>query len=156
HERIDIERHDLSAGWPDTVGKAALIFWDPPYFDKMDSGTIGEDGYVEGSISGKSPEEYLAWFADRFRELAAATKPGTKLAFLMSDWDSEHAKAYQGHPGLFIWDYVGLLKTAGWRIVRQIQCPLSTQQVHPDIVNKFRESRRLARLGRSLVIARHG
>jgi hypothetical protein len=30
---------------------------------------------------------------------------------------------------------------------------LSTQQVHPDIVNKFRESRRLARLERYLLIA---
>jgi len=155
HERIDIEQHDLSTGWPKTLAKAALVFWDPPYFDKMDSGTIGEDGYVEGSISGKAPDEYLAWFADRFRELTAATKPGVKLAFLMSDWDSEHAKRFADHRGMFVWDYVEMITRAGWRLTRQIQCPLSTQQIHPDIVNKFRESRRLARLGRSLLIAEH-
>lgn len=153
HERIDVEGHDLSNGWPDSVSKAQLVFWDPPYFDKMDRSRIGEDGYIEGSISGKSPEECLAWFGERFDELHGATKPGTKLAFLMSDWDSENAKAHAGHPGIFLWDYADLLRSAGWKLLRQIQVPLSTQQIHPDIVNKFRESRRLARLGRYLVVA---
>ena len=37
-------------------------------------------------------------------------------------------------------------------MLRHIQAPLSTQQVHPDIVNKFRASRRLARLERYLLI----
>ena len=153
HERIDIEPHDLSDGWPETVGKASLIFWDPPYFNKMDRSSIGEGGYVEGSISGLSPGEYLEWFGVRFQQLHEAVKPGTKLAFLMSDWDSENAKAHADHPGIFLWDYADLLRKAGWRLIRQIQVPLSTQQVHPDIVNKFREARRLARLGRYLVVA---
>ncbi len=153
HNRIDIEHHDLSQGWPETVKKASLIFWDPPYFDKMDRSTIGEDGYIDGSISGLSPEEYLAWFGERFRELYEATKSGTKLAFLMSDWDPENAKAHADHAGIFLWDYADLLRKSGWRLTRQIQVPLSTQQVHPDIVNKFREARRLARLGRYLVVA---
>jgi len=153
HERIDIEEHDLSNGWPDAVKKASLVFWDPPYFDKMDHGNIGEEGYVEGSISGLSPDEYLAWFGDRFTGLSDCAKPGTKLAFLMSDWDSENAKKHKDHPGLFLWDYARMLSLSGWRVVRQVQCPLSTQQIHPDIVNKFRGARRMARLGRSLMVA---
>jgi DNA modification methylase len=153
HERIDIMQHDLSNGWPEAVAKAALVFWDPPYFDKMDRSTIGQDGYIEGSISGKEPEEYLNWFGERFVQLRQAMRPGAKLAFLMSDWDPENAKAHAGHPGIFLWDYADLLRKAGWRLVRQIQVPLSTQQVHPDIVNKFRASRRLARLGRYLMVA---
>lgn len=153
HDRIDVEHHDLSAGWPDAVGKASLVFWDPPYFDKMDHGTIGEDGYVEGSISGLDPDGYLDWFSKRFEELHASVQPGTRLAFLMSDWDPENAKRHEGHRGIFLWDYVDRLRDAGWILRRQIQCPLSTQQVHPDIVNKFRESRRLARLERYLLVA---
>lgn len=153
HDRVDVEQYDLSSGWPEAVSKASLIFWDPPYFDKMDSSTIGSDGYIDGSVSKLSPEAYLEFFGKRFAELRAAVKPGTKLAFLMSDWDPENAKDHQDHPGIFIWDYADLLRNAGWSLARQIQTPLSTQQVHPDIVNKFRDGRRLARLERYLLIA---
>jgi hypothetical protein len=38
HERIDIEKYNLTDGWPEKVSKADLIFWDPPYFDKMEDG----------------------------------------------------------------------------------------------------------------------
>jgi DNA methylase len=139
HERIDVETHDLRSGWPETTAKARLVFWDPPYFAKMDA------EYVNGSISGLKSAEYLEFFAKRFTELRETVQPGTVLAFLMSDYDDSG-------PGIFLWDYADLLRDAGWHLTRQIQCPLSTQQVHPDIVNKFRESRRLARLERYLLI----
>lgn len=153
HDRVDVEQHNLDNGWPDSVGNARLIFWDPPYFDKMDHGTIGDDGYIDGSISGLDPDGYLDWFAKRFDELHSSVQPGTRLAFLMSDWDPENAKRYQDHRGIYLWDYVDRLRDAGWTMRRQVQCPLSTQQVHPDIVNKFRASRRLARLERYLLVA---
>jgi hypothetical protein len=147
HNRVDVEQHDLTTGWPESVSKASMVFWDPPYFDKMD------DGYVDGSVSGLSPDQYLRWFSDRFLELGGVVKEGTTLAFLMSDWDPENAKRHADHPGIYLWDYVRLLQDAGWTVRRQIQVPLPTQQVHPDIVNKFRESRRMARLGRWLLEA---
>lgn len=145
HNRVDVEQHDLTTGWPETVSKAALVFWDPPYFDKMDG------GYVEGSISALDPEAYMDWFKLRFEELASAVKKDARLAFLMSDWDPENAKRHANHSGIFLWDYVRMLQETGWTVRRQIQVPLPTQQVHPDIVTKFRESRRMARLGRWLL-----
>lgn len=153
HDRVDIERHDLSDGWPEAVSKASLVFWDPPYYDKMDNATIGSDGYIDGSISGLTPDQYLAWLSDRFTQLVEQAKPGTRLAFLMSDWDPENAKRHADHPGIFIWDYATAMTNAGLRLRRQVQTPLSTQQVHPDIVGKFRAARRLARLGRYLIVA---
>jgi hypothetical protein len=153
HDRVDIEQHDVSEGWPDITAKADLVFWDPPYFDKMDHSTIGDDGYIEGSISGLDPDGYIDWFTKRFHELRETVKPGTRLAFLMSDWDPQNAKQHGDHPGLFLWDYADRLRETGWTLQRQIQCPLSTQQVHPDIVNKFRAAKRLARLERWLLVA---
>lgn len=149
HDRIDVEQHDMATGWPNSVKKAALVFWDPPYYSKMDSSTIGADGYIDGSISKLSPDDYLQFFGERFAELSAVVKSGTRLAFLMSDWDPEGSEHDRG---LFIWDYADLLRDAGWKLERHIQVPLSTQQVHPDIVNKFRASRRLARLERYLLV----
>jgi len=150
HNRPDVIKHDIiNDGWHERVKKADLIFWDPPYYSKMDSTTIGSDGYIEGSISKLSRDEYLAFFAQRFADAKGMVKPGTKLAFLMSDWDDNTG----AQEGIFVWDYANIITNAGWRLIRHIQAPLSTQQVHPDIVNKFRDSRRLARLERYLLIA---
>lgn len=156
HDRVDVEQHDLSTGWPDTVEKARLIFWDPPYYKKMDgssAGHGGNDGYIVGSISRLDVDDYLAWFHKRFGELREAVRPGTTFAFLMSDWDGENAKRTEDEHPVWLWDYVDRLRDSGWTMRRHIQCPLSTQQIHPDIVNKFRTSRRLARLERYLLVA---
>lgn len=150
HERNDIIIHNIDKkGWHNRVKKADLIFWDPPYFEKMDSDNIGETGYIEGSISKKGREGYLEFFAARLKEAKELVKKGATLAFLMSDWDDETGQ----REGIFIWDYADLITQAGWKLKRHIQVPLSTQQVHPDIVNKFRTSKRLARLERYLLIA---
>ncbi len=150
HDRADVIAHNIATdGWPEQTKKADLVFWDPPYFSKMDNSTIGSDGYIDGSISGLGRDEYLSFFADRLAELHKTAKAGARLAFLMSDWDDNTGK----QPGIFVWDYADILRDAGWTLTRHIQAPLSTQQVHPDIVNKFRASRRLARLERYLLVA---
>ena len=154
HGRNDIMTHNVALnGWHERIKKADLIFWDPPYYKKMDSLNIGETGYIDGSISKLSRDAYLSFFEARLIEAKAQVKKGCRLAFLMSDWDGEHWEGKPGEgDGIFVWDYADIIRRAGWRIVRHVQVPLSTQQVHPDIVNKFRKSRRLARLERYLLI----
>ena len=144
HNRPDIIHHDmLQDGWPDRLKKADLIFWDPPYYRKKD------DQYIEGSISKLPRPDYLNFFTKALEEAREVVNKKTKLAFLMSDWDDNTNK----EDGIFIWDYADILRKSGWKLTRQIQCPLTTQQVHPDIILKFRESRRLARLERYLIMA---
>lgn len=149
HERLDIIAHDMNIGWPSRIKKANLIFWDPPYFEKMDKSSIGKEGYIDGSISALSRQEYLSFFNKRLTEAKSLVKKGTKLAFLMSDWDDNTNE----REGIFVWDYADIIRESGWKLIRHIQVPLSTQQVHPDIVTKFRKSKRLARLERYLLIA---
>ena len=149
HDRIDIIPHDLAKdGWPDAAKKASLVFWDPPYFEKMDSSNV-KDGYVDGSVSALPRDKYLTFFADRLTDLHVLVKKGCWLAFLMSDWDDDTGK----QDGVFLWDYADLIRKAGWRLKRHIQAPLPSQQLHGDIINKFRQSRRLARLERYLLMA---
>ncbi len=144
HDRIDVEEWKLENKWPSTVSKADLIFWDPPYFDKK------ANEYAEGSVSGLLRKDYLKFFQQSFESLKRQTKRGATLAFLMSDWDSPTDPS----DSIFVWDYVDLLFDIGWQVHRHIQIPLSTQQVHPDIMLKKRKSRQLCRLGRSLLICR--
>ncbi len=142
--RYDIIPRDFSAdGWHPRTAGAALIFWDPPYYNKMD------DGYSDASISRFGKAEYL----DFFRKAASSVPDGFKgrLAFLCSDYNDED----NPEENIFFWDYVRIFADAGWTPERRIQVPLTTQQVHPDIVNKFRAQRRLARLGRDIAVFQH-
>lgn len=149
HGRFDVIVHNwIESNMPERIKKAKLIFLDPPYFNKKD-GENEKDGYIEGSISRLNRTEYLEFFSKTLKEMKSNVKPGTKLAFLMSDWDDNTGK----QEGIFIWDYAKLIESTGWKMIRHIQIPLSTQQVHPDIVTKFRKSKRLARLERYLIIA---
>lgn len=149
HRRCDVMHHDLATGWPVRVKKADLVFWDPPYFSKKDK------DYGEGSISRLARSEYLAFFGERFKELRASVRKGTRLAFLMSDWDPEAEKnrKLKDEEPIFLWHYAKLIEESGWRIARHIQVPLTSQQVHPDVYQRFSAEKRLARLERYLLIA---
>ena len=142
--RTDITPHDLRTGWPAQLPEADLIFWDPPYF------VTEHPWYGDTSISRLPRQAYLAFFAQRFTEAYALVQPGTRLAFLMSDWTPNDEDATDG---VFLWDYTPLITSAGWTLTRQIQVPLATQTVHGDFVTKFRTARRLARLNRWLLMA---
>lgn len=139
--RDDIKLHNIAEqGWPDGTAEAKLIFWDPPYFKKVDN------GYGDQSISRFGRAEYLDFF-----ERMAAIIPGTfhgRLAFLMSNYTDEENLT----GSIWLHDYIKRFTAYGWQVERIIQTPLSTQQVHPDIVKKFRESKRLAYLSRELVV----
>lgn len=154
HARGDVTVYaGLPQAWPEPASQAALVFWDPPYFAKMDQAAIGTDGYHAGSISRLSPSAYLEWISTALCTLRKAVRPGAILAFLMSDWDPENAAMHADCPGIFLWDYAASMQAAGWTMRRQIQCPPPTQQLHADMVTKFRAARRLGRLERYLLIA---
>jgi hypothetical protein len=145
HGRPDILEWDLAEGWPDRIKKADLIFWDPPYFDKMD------DDYPEGSISSMERGEYLSFLAHSLSEAKSSAKKGARLAFLMSDWTPGNDD--DPDSGIFLWHYAGLIEDAGWTILRHIQRPLPLTQIHPDIAIKLRDEKRLSRLNRYLLVA---
>lgn len=136
--RDDIISHDLRDGFP--VDDADLVFLDPPYYKKM------EKDYGPDSISALDRTEYLEFF-----EYLATTihdSGAKRVALLMSDYTDDDDP--EGH--IFIWHYVDIFEANGWIPVRHIMAPISTTAVHPDFVVKFRKSKKLARLGRSLVI----
>lgn len=120
--------------------KPDLIFLDPPYFKKL------EDEYGSDSISALPRDEYLNFFSEF---AGRAYESGAKrVALLMSDYtDDEDLNLH-----IFIWDYVERFIDKKWIVERHIMTPLPTQVIHPDFVEKFKISKKLGRLGRSLVI----
>jgi len=140
--------HNLS--WPEAVGKTDFIFWDPPYFQKMAA------DYGPDSISALPREEYLRFFAAMFRLFHVHSAPGARLALLVADWRAfQSTPALEEDPGdaVLLYHYWQLLEEAGWRVTHRIECPLSTQRMHPGVVAAMQKKRVLGVVTRTLLVA---
>ena len=136
--RPDIKTLDLTQGLPNECKNAELVFWDPPYFKKMD--------YGEKSISAFSRENrFLSVFEEAAKDFHS--KRIKKIALLVSDYDDEYKGNSQDN--VFIWHYVNAIERTGlWRVHRHIQCPLTTQQIHPAMFERYKAQKKLLGLSR--------
>ena len=79
------------------------------------------------------------------------------MAFLNADWrDFESTPASKENPdnSITIFDYHRILSAAGWEVTHRIECPLSTERMSGNEVQKMQEKRILGTVGRSLIIGR--
>ena len=144
-ERIDIMPWDIRKGLPPKPkGRdAELIFLDPPYFRKKD--------YGKDSISALPKGDYLAIFTQIAKDAKEKWLTDTgKIALLMSDF----TPGFDGKEKdtIWLWEYVTAFEKKGFRPLRRIQCPLSSQQLHPADQLNFPKEKKMGRLGRDLVI----
>ena len=153
--RPEIEPHrwnpkDLA--WPVNGNKKPdLIFFDPPYFNKM------ADQYAEDSISGFSRNDYLKFFRDLFPLFKEHSKQNARIAFLNADWREFRGKsAIDEDPkqSILLSDYIKLLERSGWEITHIIDCPMSSQRFKPNQVKRMQKNRILGIVRRSLIVGR--
>ncbi len=131
--------------------KPDLIFFDPPYFNKM------ADQYAKESISCFSRKDYLKFFRELFPLFRERSKANARIAFLNADWrDFQGLAAREESPSrtISLLDYAGLLKRSGWKITHIIDCPLSSQRFKPNQVRRMQKNRTLGVVRRSLIIGR--
>ena len=131
--------------------KPDLIFFDPPYFNKL------ADQYRKESISSLDREEYLRFFREFFPLAKEHSKTSARIAFLNADWrDFQGVSALKEDPGqsIRIDDYIDLLKRSGWEITHIIDCPMSTQRFQANMVSQMQKNRTLGVVRRSLVIGK--
>jgi len=84
-------------------------------------------------------------------------KPTTSMAFLNADWrDFESTPASKEKPdrSITIFDYHRLLSKTGWEITHRIECPLSSERLSGNQVQRMQDKRILGTVGRTLLIAR--
>jgi transcriptional regulator with XRE-family HTH domain len=158
-DRPEIEPHhwDPDTGdWPLT-DKPDLIFFDPPYYTKLDKAYKAAAAPKAPSVSSLPREDYLRFFARFFTLAHEHTRPGTTLAFLNADWRNfESTPAAQETPdqAVTLFDYHDLLSQTGWQTTHRIECPLSTQRLTSTQVQRMQAKRILGTIGRTLLIAR--
>ena len=142
--------------WPVTK-KPDLIFFDPPYFSKKAKEyELKADGCAT-PVSSYGREEYLDFFKRFFRLAHKNTKAAASMAFLNADWrDFESTPALSENPdnSITIFDYYLLMSKAGWKVTHRIECPLSSERLTGNEVQKMQDKRILGTVLRTLLIAR--
>ncbi len=79
------------------------------------------------------------------------------MAFLNADWrDFQSTPASKENPerSNTIFDYHLLLSQTGWETTHRVECPLSTERLTGNEVQKMQDARILGTVGRTLLIAK--
>lgn len=142
--------------WP-VSKKPDLIFFDPPYYTKKKREYEQKAGSTTPSISSYSKKEYESFFKDFFTLAHKKSKPATILAFLNADWrdfESTPAQKERSDKSITIFDFHSLLSKTGWDVTHRIECPLSSERLTGNMVQKMQEKRILGTIGRTLLIAK--
>lgn len=142
--------------WP-TTKKPDLIFFDPPYYTKKEKAYKEKTNENTPSISSYSKEKYEE-FIRRFLLLAHQNVKGTtRMAFLNADWrdfQSTPVLKENSDSSITIFDYHRMLSEVGWKVTHRIECPLSSERMSGNQVQKMQEKRILGTVGRTLIIAK--
>jgi len=142
--------------WPITK-KPDLIFFDPPYYIKKEKAYRKKATEKAPSISSCTREEYESFFKGFFTLAHKQSKETTRMAFLNADWrDFESTPASKEKPdkSITIFDYHRLLSKTGWKVTHRIECPLSSERLSGNQVQKMQDKCILGTVGRTLLIAK--
>ncbi len=142
--------------WPVTK-KPDLIFFDPPYFSKKERDYEKKTNAESSSISSYTKEEYESFLEGFFLLSHRKSKAITRMALLNADWrDFESTPASKENPdnSITIFDYHRVLSKTGWEVTHRIECPLSSERLSGNQVQKMQDKRILGTVGRTLLIAK--
>ena len=142
--------------WP-LAKKPDLVFFDPPYFSKKEKEYEKKANENTPSISSYTKEEYEGFLEGFFLLAQKKSKETTRMAFLNADWrDFESTPASKEKPdnSITIFDYHRLLSKTGWKVTHRIECPLSSERLSGNQVQRMQDKRILGTVGRTLLIAK--
>ncbi len=157
--RPEIQYHHWDSrdgGWP-IAKKPDLIFFDPPYYIKKEKEYEKKANENTPSISSYTKEEYERFLEVFFLLAHKKSKETTRMAFLNADWrDFESTPASKEKPdkSITIFDYHRLLSKRGWKVTHRIECPLSSERLSGNQVQRMQDKRILGTVGRTLLIAK--
>jgi len=156
--RPEIPYHYWDPGdweWPITR-KPDLIFFDPPYFTKKEKEYREKAPEKTPPISSGTKEDYEEFLRGFFLLSHEKSKETTRMAFLNADWrdfQSTPAAKERSDRSITLFDYHRLLSQTGWQTTHRIECPLSTERLTGNEVQKMQDRRILGTVGRTLLIA---
>ena len=103
------------------------------------------------------PAAYERFLESFFLLAYKNAKPTTRMAFLIADlrdFESTPASKEKHDKSITMFDYHRLLSEAGWKVTHRIECPLSSERLTGNQVQKMQDKRILGTVGRTLLIAK--
>ena len=91
------------------------------------------------------------------RDMDYIAKPTTRMAFLNADrrdFGSTPVSKEKPDKSITIFDYHRLLSEAGWKVTYRIECPLSSERLTGNQVQKMQDKWILGTVGRTLLIGK--
>lgn len=142
--RKDIERWDITEGFPKRAKGCDLIFLDPPYYKKK------EKEYGPASVSALGRDDFLGrGFVEKLAEdCYGVLKKGGVVALLISDYlDYE-----KGEDSILAPEYYIKFKEAGFVPINHVSCPLSTEQWSEHDVERAKKNKIMLETARDIYI----
>lgn len=114
---IPIIQNDILKGFPEKANNTDLVYFDPPYYNLMSE-------YPDNEFT-KTYQSFLNAMDVSLKNIRGILKPTGKIALVLKPMNE---KMYEGEWLDMTIDTVILAKNLGYKILKRIAAPLSTQQ----------------------------
>lgn len=144
-EDIPIEKNDVLQGFPDKAKGANLVYFDPPYYNLMDK-------YPNNHFN-ESYESFLGAMKISLENILTILNDKGKVALILKPMNVEML----GGDWLDMTiDCVDISKELGYKLIKRISAPLSTQQFEAHDVTQAKERGVMLNTLRDIVILQKG
>lgn len=142
--RDDINKWDITQGFPNETRNCDLIFLDPPYYKKIES------KLTEEAVTCLNRVEFMGFVTKLARDCYKTVKKNGIAALLMSDF-IDYEKYEES---VFAFEYATRFEDAGFRTINHISVPLTTQQRTGFQVEWAKDKKILLEIARDLFMFR--
>jgi len=140
-EDIPIHKNDVLEGFPDRARDADLVYFDPPYYNLMSE-------YPKNSFN-ESYESFLQAMETSLENILPILNEEGKVALILKPMNVE---MLSGDWLDLTIDCVSIARSLGYKLVKRLSAPLSTQQFGPNDVTRAKELKITLNTLRDIVI----
>ena len=140
-EDIPIQQNDILQGFPDKAKGTDFVYFDPPYFNLMSE-------YPDNAFT-KDYESFLGAMRTSLKNIKTILRDGGKVALILKPMNE---KMMEGEWLDMSIDCAFIAKELGYKLVKRICAPLSTQQFQAHSVTKAKEKKVMLNTLRDIVI----
>ncbi len=143
-----IKRDTVKDGFPEKFRhkdyRPKLVFVDPPYF------TMKKDEYSDEAISNNTLDGFYQSIRRLSEHVRSVLRDDGYYAFLIQNQTEKDL--IDGKPIIHVFNCYEIIKEVGFNLVRQINCPQSTQTFNPQQVNRAKNEKRMLGIVRDLLV----
>lgn len=140
-EDIPIHKNDILGGFPDKAKDTDLVYFDPPYYNLMSE-------YPENAFN-ESYESFLQAMETSLENILSILNEEGKVALILKPMNVE---MMSGEWLDLTIDCVSIARSLGYKLVKRLSAPLSTQQFGPNDVTRAKELKVTLNTLRDIVI----